>query len=208
MAWYGITHTLLPISAGGGCRLRPWPGVWYGMVPPQPPVSVFRSLRMVASFSSCPTREASGRPVNQRRLFEDGLACAGVVEVVLVLARPHSQSHWAGNATHLYNNAPTRTPIALLYRLDGEHELTVTTRSAYRRVCARERDPEPVPVAWFSTLDLMPPPSGAHSLCTRSPSIRNDLRITHHQRAPALSSIKDRDVAEDGVLERAFRRLA
>jgi hypothetical protein len=28
----------------------------------------------VASFSTCPTREASGRPVNQR-LFEDGFAC-------------------------------------------------------------------------------------------------------------------------------------
>jgi hypothetical protein len=26
--------------------------VWYGMVPPQPPVSVFRSLRVVASFST------------------------------------------------------------------------------------------------------------------------------------------------------------
>jgi hypothetical protein len=50
--------------------------VWYGMVPPQPPVSVFRSLRVVASFSTCPTREASGGPVNQR-LFEDGFACAG-----------------------------------------------------------------------------------------------------------------------------------
>jgi hypothetical protein len=51
-------------------------GVWYGMVPPQPPVSVFRSLRVVASLSTCPTREASGRPVNQR-LFEDGFACVG-----------------------------------------------------------------------------------------------------------------------------------
>jgi hypothetical protein len=51
--------------------------VWYGMVPPhQPPVSVFRSPRVVASFSTCPAREASGRPVNQR-LFEDGFACAG-----------------------------------------------------------------------------------------------------------------------------------
>jgi hypothetical protein len=53
--------------------------VWYGMVPPQPPVSVFslfRSLRVVASFSTCPTREASGGPVNQR-LLEDGFACAG-----------------------------------------------------------------------------------------------------------------------------------
>jgi coenzyme F420-reducing hydrogenase gamma subunit len=50
--------------------------VWYGMVPPQPPVSVFRLLRVVASFSTCPTREASGGPVNQR-LFEDGFACAG-----------------------------------------------------------------------------------------------------------------------------------
>jgi hypothetical protein len=46
--------------------------VWYGMVPPQPPVSVFRSLRVVASFSTCPTLEASGGPVNQR-LFEDGI---------------------------------------------------------------------------------------------------------------------------------------
>jgi hypothetical protein len=74
--------------------------VWYGMVPIQPPVSVFRSLRVVASFSTCPTRKASGRPVNQRS-FEDGVACAGAVEVVLVGARPHSQSHRAGDATHL-----------------------------------------------------------------------------------------------------------
>jgi hypothetical protein len=27
--------------------------VWYGMVPPQPPLSVIRSLRVVASFSTC-----------------------------------------------------------------------------------------------------------------------------------------------------------
>jgi hypothetical protein len=40
------------------------------MVPPQPPISVFRSLRVVASFSTCPTREASGGQVNQR-LFEE-----------------------------------------------------------------------------------------------------------------------------------------
>jgi hypothetical protein len=56
-------------SGRGGLLVQPQ---WYGMVPPQPPVSVFRSLRVVASFSTCPTREASGGPVNQR-LFEDGL---------------------------------------------------------------------------------------------------------------------------------------
>jgi hypothetical protein len=32
-------------------------------------------VKLVDSFSTCPTREASGRPVNQR-LFEDGFACA------------------------------------------------------------------------------------------------------------------------------------
>jgi hypothetical protein len=106
MVWYGMIHTLLPISAGGGCRLRPWSGGARarpcsglraqhqpapsqadahqcprpcppltpatparsprrvqapGMVPCQPPVGVFRSLRVVASFSTCLTREASGR---------------------------------------------------------------------------------------------------------------------------------------------------
>jgi hypothetical protein len=49
-----------------------YPEYPYDMVPPQPPVSVFRSLSVVASFSTCPTREASGGPVNQR-LFEDEL---------------------------------------------------------------------------------------------------------------------------------------
>jgi hypothetical protein len=68
---------------------------------PLNPCPQFLSLRVVASFSTYPTREAPGRPANQR-LFEDGFVCAGVVEVVLVVARPHSQSHWAGDsATHL-----------------------------------------------------------------------------------------------------------
>jgi hypothetical protein len=65
-----VNHGLRPTRA----IRAPWYGmVWYGA--PSTPVSVFRSLRVVASFSTFPTREASGRPVNQR-LFEDWFACA------------------------------------------------------------------------------------------------------------------------------------
>jgi hypothetical protein len=108
------TKSLRPVSSElrlrrAAARPSAWPGL--GCQRPNPPVQErpqlttapssllhswlprlpFRSLRVMALFSTCSTREASGRPVNHR-LFEDGVANAGVVEVVPVVARPHSES--------------------------------------------------------------------------------------------------------------------